>query len=80
MADRPTDAGLQDDRRLPPRQRASDPRGLRAVRRAVPSVQSFHADYLAIDGSKFKAVMLAYNMKRMIKIFGVNPLMQAIAA
>ena len=24
--------------------------------------------------------MLAYNMKRMINIFGVNPLMQAIAA
>ena len=45
VADRPTDAGLQDDRRLPPRQRAGDPRGLRAVRRAVPSVQPFHADY-----------------------------------
>ena len=45
LADRPTDAGLQDDRRLPPRQRAGDPRGLRAVRRAVPSVQPFHADY-----------------------------------
>ena len=40
-ADRPTDAGLQDDRRLPPRQRAGDPRGVRAVRRAVPSVQPF---------------------------------------
>jgi transposase len=35
--------GLQDDRRLPPRQRAGDPRGLCAVRRAVPSVQPFHA-------------------------------------
>ncbi len=35
---------LQDDRRLPPRQRACDPRGLCAVHRAVPSVQSFHAD------------------------------------
>ena len=35
------DAGLQDDRRLPPRQRAGDPRGVRAVRRAVPSVQPF---------------------------------------
>src|SRR3984957_14091756 len=45
VADRPTDAGLQDDRRLPPRQRAGDPRGLRAVRRAAPSVQPFHADY-----------------------------------
>ena len=33
------------DRRLPLRQRAGDPRGLRAVRRAVPSVQPFHADY-----------------------------------
>ena len=32
------------DRRLPLRQRAGDPRGLRAVRRAVPSVQPFHAD------------------------------------
>jgi hypothetical protein len=36
---------FKDDRRLPPRQRAGDPRGLRAVRRAVPSVQPFHADY-----------------------------------
>jgi hypothetical protein len=38
VADRPTDAGLQDNRRLPPRQRAGDPRGLCAVHRAVPSV------------------------------------------
>ena len=32
------------DRRLPPRQRACDPRGLCAVHRAVPSVRPFHAD------------------------------------
>ena len=43
VADRPADAGLQDDRRLPPRQRAGDPRGLRAVRRAVPSAEPVHA-------------------------------------
>jgi hypothetical protein len=56
VADRPTDAGLQDDRRLPPRQRAGDPRGLRAVCRAVPSVQPFHADYCCDRREQVKAV------------------------
>ena len=42
VADRPPDAGLQDDRRLPPRQWAGDPRGLHTFRRAVPPAQSVH--------------------------------------
>jgi transposase len=36
---------FKTNRRLPPRQRAGDPRGLRTVRGAAPSVQPFHAGY-----------------------------------
>ena len=40
VADRPADAGLQDDRRLSPRQRAGDPCGLRAVHCPVSAVRA----------------------------------------
>ena len=39
----PTDAGLQDDRGLPPLQRGGDPLRLCTVRGSVPPVQPVHA-------------------------------------
>jgi hypothetical protein len=53
VACRPADAGLQDHRRFPQRQRSCDPGGLHAIRGALPPAQPVHP---AIDGSKFKAV------------------------
>ena len=56
MADRPADAGLQDDRRLPPRQRAGDPRGCAQFVVLCRQFNLFTRTIVAIDGSKFKAV------------------------
>ena len=56
MADRPLDAGLQDHRRLPPRQWGGDPRGLRTVPGVVPPVQLVHTRCRGHRRKKFKAV------------------------
>ena len=56
MADRPTDAGLQDDRRLPPRQRAGDPAACAQFVVLCRQFNLFTRTIVAIDGSKFKAV------------------------
>ena len=53
MADRPVDAGFQDDRRLSSRQRTGDPRCLCSVCR---NLNLFTRAVVALDGSRFKAV------------------------
>jgi hypothetical protein len=51
LADRPADAGLQDDSRLPQAQWRGHPQGVLCRR-----LELFSEASVAIDGSKFKAV------------------------
>ena len=56
VPDGPPDAGFQDHRRFPPRQRPGNWRGLHAVRHRCRRLNLFTQAIVAIDGSKFKAV------------------------
>ena len=56
MADRASDAGLQDHRGLQEGQWPGDPEGLPPVHCSVPTAGLFAHAVAAIDGSKFKAV------------------------
>ena len=48
-------AGLQDDRRLSPRQRSDDCRSLPRLCAVLPRSGPFRARLVALDGSKFRA-------------------------
>ena len=55
VACQPPDAGLQDDRRLPARQRQCDPQGVPTVHRAVPQA-CFHSIALILACKPYKRI------------------------
>src|ERR1700760_4210839 len=56
VADRTSGAGLQEDRRLPPRQWPSHRNVCRRFVELCRGLKLLSGDVVAIDGSKFKAV------------------------